>query len=131
MIYVADATSLLRVLDSSIDARIQRLLTERRDQLGGDITDQARFVIVERGETTADVERQLGFSVFQNPGDGTCFGEPDFTPGWESIEDHGHCFELVFIFTDDGFAHVVFVNKAVEIDPELLRLCEEYCSAKG
>jgi len=107
-----------------IDQRLRQLLIERRDQLGGDIAGEARFLVMQPGDSPDALESALSFSVFQNPGDGTRFGDPDFTPGWEWIEDHGHCFELVFILTDDGFAHVVLIQNAKGVDLELLKLCE-------
>jgi len=121
-----DGGSHARALKLPINPRLKQLLIERRDQLGGDIKDKARFVIVQPGDTLNDLEAKLSFSVFQNPGDGTRFGDPDFTPGWEWIEDHGHCFELVFIFDDSGFAHVVLIENSHGVDPELLKLCGLY-----
>ena len=126
MLSITDGGSLSRALKLPIDLRLKQLLIERRDQLGGNITDKARFVIVQPGDNPNALEAELSFSVFQNPGDGTRFGDPDFTPGWEWIEDHGFCFELVFIFTDDGFAHVALIQNAQGIDPELLKLCRLY-----
>jgi len=126
MLTITDVGSLSRALSTSIDRRLKRLLIKRRDQLGGDIRDKARFVIVQPGDSIQALEAELSFSVFQNSGDGTRFGDPGFTPGWEWIEDHGHCFELVFILTDDGFAHVVLVENAQGVDPQLLTLCRLY-----
>ena len=47
MLSVTDGGSLTRALNSALDPRFKRLLTERRDQLGVDITDLAHFVIVQ------------------------------------------------------------------------------------
>lgn len=126
MLTITDGGSLTRALSSPIDARIKRLLRLRCEQLGGDITGQVRFVIVQPGDTEEDLEGALGFSVFQNAGDGSRFGEPDFTSSWEWLADHGHCFELVFIFDDSGFAHVVLIENSQGVDPELLSLCRAY-----
>lgn len=128
MLSIKDGVSLARALKLPIDDRIKRLLITRRDQLGGDITDHARLVVMQPRDSPDALERELGFSVFQNVGDGTRFREPDFTPGWEWIEDHGFCFELVFIFDDSGFAHVVLIEKALAVDAELLSLCAMYAS---
>ena len=109
-----------------IDLRLKRLLIERRDQLGGDISGEARFVIVQPGDSLQALEAELGFSILQNPADDTRFGDPNFTPGWEWLADHGHCSELVFIFDDSGFAHVVLIPNARGVDRELLKLCGLY-----
>ncbi len=126
MLTITDGGSLTRVLRTSIDPHLKRLLIERRDQLHGQIEGEARFIVVQPGDTLDALEAELSFSVFQNPGDGTRFGDPDFTPGWEWLADHGHCFELVFILTDDGFAHVVLIQNAQDVDPDLLKLCGLY-----
>ena len=129
MITITDRGSLTRALTSSIDPRLKRLLSDRVRQLDvEDLTTAARFVLVQPSDTLADLERALGFSILQNPADGTRFGDPDFSPGFEWIEDHGFAFELVFIFTDDGFAHVVFVPSEPDIDASLLNFCATYAS---
>jgi hypothetical protein len=129
MLSISDGEALQRALSSPIDDRLKRLLTLRRDQLGGDITDQAHFVVVEPKDSAADLERTIGFSVFENPVDGSRFGEPDWTPGWEWIEDHGYAYELCFIMDDSGFGHVVIIPKEQGVDSDLLNLCQQYASA--
>jgi len=126
MLTMNDGGSLARALNMPLDPRLKRLLIERRDQLGGDIVDLARFIVVQPGDSMRPLEDELGWSIFQNPADGTRFGDPEFTPGWEWLADHVHCFELVFIMTDDGFAHVVLIPNAQGVDPDLLKLCGLY-----
>lgn len=128
MLSISDGEALARALTSSIDVRLKHLLRLRRDQLGGDITDQAHFAIVQPTDTPADLQRTIGFSVFQNPVDGSRIGEPEFTPAWEWIEDHGFAYELCFIMDDSGFAHVIIVTNSEQIDPELIHLCSTYAS---
>ena len=126
MLTITDGGSLARALKLPIDSRLKQLLIKRRDQLGSDIEGLARFIIAQPGDRPNDLEQQLSFSVFQNAADSTRFGDPDFTPGWEWLADHGHCFEMVFIMTDDGFAHVVMIENLPGVDPDLLKLCRMY-----
>ena len=128
MLSITDRGSLARALALPLERRLAALLVLRQQQLGGDIFGNARFVVVEPGDTSADLEGAVGFSVFQNPGDGSRLGDADFTPGWEWIEDHGFAYELVFILTDDGYAHVVIVEKGSGVDARLLDLCATYAS---
>src|SRR5688500_18624017 len=111
MLTVQDWASLSRVLIHSMYAQLKRPLISWRDQLAefDDLSEIARFVIVQPGDTHAMLERELGFSVFRNPVDGRRFGDPEFDPGWESLADHGHCFEMVFVYEDSGFGHVIIV----------------------
>lgn len=128
MLSIQDGEALSRALRSDIDHHLKRLLRLRSQQLGGDISDHAHFAIVQPGDTPTDLERAIGFSVFRNPADGSRIGEPDFTPGWEWLEDHGFAWELCYIFTDDGLAHVVFVPRDEAIDADLRALCTQFAS---
>jgi hypothetical protein len=107
---------------------MRHLLTTRRDQLGGDFSGTARFVIVQPHDRPRWLEDTLGFSLFQNVGDATWFGDPEFTPGWEWIKDHGFAWELVFIFDDSGFAHVVIFENQQGMSAKLRDLCSTYSS---
>jgi hypothetical protein len=131
MLSIADGGSLSCALNSPIDPRLKRLLRQRREQLGSEypLEELANFSIIEAGDTPADVEQTIGFSVFHNPVDGSRFGEHDWTPGWEWIDDHGFAYELCFILDDSGFGHVVIIPKQKGVAPELIRLCETFASA--
>lgn len=117
MLTITDRGSLTRALSSSIDSRLKQLLIERRDQLGGDITGLARFLVVQSGDSLQALEEELGF-----PG----LSDPEGSFGCEWIAEHPSAYEATWILTDDGFAHVVLVSKQHGIDPELLRLCALY-----
>ena len=114
MLTINDGGSLWRALSTSTDPQLRLLLIKRRDQLGGDIKDLARFIIPEPGDSLADLEKELGFAIQAD-------SETSFSFEW--FEDHAGIIELVWILTDDGFAHVVLLNKAAGIDPDLLSLC--------
>jgi len=126
MLTITDGGSLARALRMPLDPRLKQLLIERRDQLGGDIVDIARFIVVQPGDRMTALKDQLGWSLFENVTDGRHFGDPEFSPSWEWLADHGHCFEMVFIMTDDGFAHVALIQNAQGVDPDLLQLCTAY-----
>ncbi len=116
MLTVTDGGSLLRALSTSIDPPMKRLLVERRDQLGGDIKDLARFLIAEPLGGLDALETELGFPVR---------GDLEGRFGCEWVADHGTFYEAVWILTDDGYAHVALIPKQ-DIDPGLLHLCELY-----
>ena len=54
------------------------------------------------------------------------FGDPEFTPAPEGIEEHESCFEFVFVFTEDGYGIEIFVPKLDGVDRELLTMCEQF-----
>ncbi|QYE35129.1 hypothetical protein KZX46_20855 [Polymorphobacter sp. PAMC 29334] len=130
MITITD-TIQLSGLSPPLDRLVGPLLRRRAAQLTDGTVSQlcsfARFLIVEPGDSADAIDAELGFSVLQNLVDETGFGNPDFTPSWEWIEDHGGWFELVFILTDDGFAHVLFVEDREGVDADLLAACRHAC----
>ena len=123
MLTITDGGSLSRALSLPIDLRLKQLLIDRRDQLGGRIEDEARFIVVQPGDSLVALEQELGFSVFQNLVDGSRFGDPEFQPCMEWIAYHGHCFELVFILCDSGPVQVVIVQDS----PMQNRLLRTFC----
>ena len=120
MLSIYDRSSLLRAL-GFLNHRMKHLLTRRLEQLGGDIAGVARFVVFQLGDRATWLEQALGFSIFENAADGTAYGDPDYSPGFEYVVDHRFCFELVFQFTD-AFTHVILVENAKGVDRRLLQL---------
>ena len=70
MLTITDGGSLARALKLPIDLRLKRLLMERRDQLGGDIKNHARLIVVQPGDVMTAVERELGWSILTSRFDG-------------------------------------------------------------
>ena len=110
------------------DNQLRSLLTERFDQLTNawediDLSDLTHFLIIQAGDTAAEAEHELGWSLLVNSVDGARFGQPDFTPSWEWIEDHGGWYEAVYILSDDGFGISLFVQDHPATDTELLAMC--------
>ena len=118
---ITDGVSLARALSSTIDGSVKRLLIRRRDQLGGEITDDVLILIIEAGDTPDEVERQLGFSPLENPGDGSRWGQPDFSPGFEFCEDLGFCWEMTFEF--GALTCVVIVQNKPGVHVRYLDFC--------
>jgi hypothetical protein len=128
MITLRTAAAVKSTIALLADNKLRSLLTERAEQLttaweGIDLSDLTHFLIIHAGDTAADAERELGWSLLVNPVDGARFGDPAFTPSWEWIENHGGWFEAVFIISDDGFGISLFVQDHPDTDTELLALC--------
>ena len=122
MLTITGGGSLARALRMPLDLRLKRLLIERRDQLGGEIVDQVRFIVAQPGDSMEAFEEELGFFGLSDP-------EGSF--GCEWVADHGAFYEAVWILTDDGYAHVLLVPKQAGIDPKVLQLCAESVTEKA
>lgn len=126
MLTIDTDARLARALDQPLGAAVHRLLTLRREQLGS-IEGIAAFHLVEAGDTLADVEAVLGFPIATDLIEGTSYPDPDFTPSWESAELHsGGVYEIVYVLTDDGYAHVLLVPDRDDTDPVLRSLLRDH-----
>ncbi|MBB4155439.1 hypothetical protein GGQ80_003362 [Sphingomonas jinjuensis] len=96
MITIYDRADMAYVLARDLDPRLIDLLRRRFAALVtpyGDLTDWTEFIVVEPGDTEADVERELGFSPLVNPIDGSRFGAPTFQPFWDHLISAAGYFE--------------------------------------
>ena len=84
------------------------------------------MIVVEPGDTADMLEVRSGCRIVHNLLDDSRFGEPDFAPSFEALEEHAGCYEMVFILNDEGFGINIFIPKQLGIDAELLALCIEY-----
>ena len=111
-------------LNLVIDVHILDLLRLRFDQL--DLDMNVSMFIVEPGDTVEDIEEEIGFCILTNLFDDVRFPDPDFVPFCEALEDHGGCYEMLFILSDgDDDAIEIFIPK-VGVDPLLLSMCSQF-----
>ena len=112
------------------DPEIRNLVKLRFAQVcSGETYDPDRHgyvLVVELGDTVQTIERQSGIPVLTDLFGEAHFGDPEFTPAAEVIEEHTGCYELVLIFTDDGYGVEIFVPKADGVDRDLLAMCRQF-----
>lgn len=121
MITITNRVSLSRALRMPLDLRLKRLVIERRDQLGGDITDIATFIVVQGGDSLDALEQELGFNVFEDA-DGVSFPHPDFSGRWDWLVSHGHTFEMAIEGTC-AVTNVVLIQNSPMQNRLLRALC--------
>ena len=86
------------------------------------------MVVVEPGDTVEQLEQEIGLPILHGLFDDVPFGDPDFTPCFDILEEHAYeqrirIYEMVFISNDDGFATTVFVPAVEGIPGDLLAMC--------
>ena len=106
-----------------VDLAIRALLQLRFDQLEGVITD-TEFFVVEPDDTVDEIEAETGCPIVTSWFGDEVFGDDDFVPSFDFIEEHRHCYEMMFNTTDDSTV-VILVPKE-RIDDRLLALCSQY-----
>ncbi|UUR07581.1 hypothetical protein [Sphingomonas glaciei] len=126
MLTIHDGEALPRAFHPSLRELIKLRVSQLRSNYDGPMEEIVCFYVVEAGDGQEQVTEALGFSPLQNLVDGTTFGDPGFEPSFEWISCHGLWFELVFILTDDGFGHILFVPNDPGTEFDLHSLCLEY-----
>ena len=125
MLVINSGRDLERALAQSFDLGLRRLLLLRLEQLGGDLAG-VRLAVIQPGDRPGWVREALGFDLLANPADGTRYGDPEYSPGFDLIEDHGRAYELAFERADH--TDVVLVPRAPGVHPDFLDFCAEYAS---
>lgn len=109
------------------DSRIRELVEVRFAQiLNGEPYDRNRhgyMIVVEPGDSVKELEEASGCPILSDSLGETSYGDPEFAPATEAMEERVSCYELVFILSDDGAGVEIFVPKVEGVDPELLAMC--------
>ena len=112
-----------------VDPEIRRLVEERFTQVVGDDNYDpeihGEMIVVEPGDTLRSLEGDSGVPVAANPFDDSRWPDPDFVCCCEYLEEHSHCYEMMFLFSDDGAGINFFVPKQ-GIDVEILAFCARF-----
>lgn len=124
MIHLYDRATMAHALALDLDPTLLSLLKDRIGALGEALIDWTEYLIVEPGDTEADIVRHVGFSPLVEPIDGKRFGEPGFHAHWDWLVDHGGWFELSVSF-GSTFAYVMFIKDADRVPADLLDLCRK------
>ena len=109
--------------DSITDPGIHKLVKLRHDQMGDELFGSV--IIVEVGDSLSYIEQEIGFSILTNLFDDISYPDPDFVPYCEAHEDHGGCYEMLFILGDGDEAVEIFIPKT-GVDPLLLSMCSQF-----
>ena len=119
------------------DPYIRDLVALRWSQiLAGEPYDYDRhgyMVVVEPGDTVEQLEQEIGLPILHGLFDDVPFGDDDFTPCFEILEEHTYenavrIYEMVFISNDDGFATTVIVPACEGIPGDLLAMLRRYAT---
>ncbi|MDO8776272.1 MAG: hypothetical protein Q7K57_47700 [Burkholderiaceae bacterium] len=126
MVVIKAAADVARIDALEIGILIETRIAALSEDEPYDANIHGYFVLWEQGDSIEDFDRLLGFALLSNRFTGLRFGESGFSPGFELVEEHLTCFEMVFVLSDDGYGVVVFIPKTANADPSLLAMCRQY-----
>lgn len=84
------------------------------------------MIVVEPDDSVDALETESGCPILRSYIGTARYGDPDFRPVFECLDEHDTCYEMVFVPGDGDFGIVIFIPKHPGIDAELLALCAEY-----
>ncbi|SFN15292.1 hypothetical protein [Nitrosomonas communis] len=128
MLVLNDHNLVDRIPDPAIRELVQQRFTEICAGEPYDYDLHGYMVVVEPGDSVETLEQEIGFPILRNLFDGASYGEPDFSPSFEALEEHVSCYEMVYIFNDEGFGADIFIPKQPGVDGDLLAMCAEYAA---
>jgi len=108
MIVIRDAAAMSHISDTLVQRRFKEICAG--EEFDSDI--HGFFIIVQAGDTVAEIEQESGYPLLANL--------------HEVLEEHPHCYELVYIPSDGDYGIVIFVPKHISVDPYLLAYCSRH-----
>jgi hypothetical protein len=122
---ISDPAETCSIADPELRQLIEKTMRDLSPDGPYDAAELGFFLIVEPGDSLEAINKQLGWDIMTNVWTRKRFGEADFTPSFELVEEHPAYYELVYVIGQDGFGIEVFIPKTVDI-PVLLALCKKY-----
>ena len=125
------AESLNNEIKSTTDPHIAHLLTRHvqfaiasEDLELGLLT----VLVVEQGDTLQTVDDAMDGHFLEDAYFDRRYGDPDFKPCFETLEEYPTFYEMLFVQSDEGHCVTVLIPKSPGIDPELLALCSQHAT---
>ena len=130
MLSLYDEASIAAVMEQPLQPALRSLLQARLDQTtAADLRSLTHLLVVQPGDTEAQIATEIGFSPLVEPFEGARFGAAGFQPHWTWLHDLGGWYEMIVTVGNDGFAFILLIEKALGVHPDLLRMCEQYGGA--
>ncbi len=127
MLVLRDIESITTITDSHLRQLIERRIQGIEECCPWDADELGPFIVVNPGDTPADLEVIMGFSILEDTFNDARFGDDHFSPSFEFAEIHGdHLFEVVYVVSDSGYGYDIFILNRPGIDPLLLSFCQTY-----
>ena len=91
-----------------------------------DPNEHGYIVIAEPGDALSTLEAETGYPLLSDWFHENQYGDDDFAPTFEWLDNHPFCYEMGLVLNDNGFTVLLIIPKLTGIDAQLLNLCREY-----
>ena len=128
MLILRDPALASSIVDPGVRSLVEQRFSEICDGEPYDYDLHGYMIVVEPGDSVESLEQETSCRILHNLFDDVRFGDPDFMPSFEVLEEHAGCYEMVFILNDEGFGIDIYIPKYPGIDAGLLAMCAEYAA---
>ena len=126
MLVLRDPTEAITINDPHLRKLIDRRFEDIYAEEDYETDLHGHFIVVEPGDSVEALEMESGCPILHSYIGNTRFGDSEFKPVFECLEEHASCYEMVFVPGGGDFGIVIFIPKQEGIDPDLLAMCAEY-----
>lgn len=126
MLHLYDLATIKDALRRDLEPRLHRLLSERVSALPPELVEHTEYLVIQPGDTEADLLSLVGFSPLVEPMEGIRWGNPGFRPGWDWLIRHDGWFEMIVTF-GSTYALILYIGSDGEDGTnDLARLCSHH-----
>ncbi len=90
-----------------------------------DPEEHGYIVIVEPGDDVKTLETETGCPILTDWFRESTYGDEDFAPAFEWLDNQLFCYAMGYILNDSGYALLLIIPKLSGVDSELLKMCRE------
>ena len=126
MLVLRDPSVASGIADNDLRELVEQRFEDICDGEDFDPDLHGQFIVVEPFDRVEALEKESGCPILRSYIGNARYGDPEFKPVFECLEEHDACYEMVFVPGDGDFGIVIFIPKQEGIDPDLLAMCAEY-----
>ena len=124
-----DKISIAAAMGQPLDPALKALLEIRLNQVAkADLLDLTHILVIQPGDTEAQIIAEIGFSPLVEPLAGVRFATTGFYPHWAWLHDLGGWYEMIVTVGDSGFAFILLIERGLGVIPELIAMCGHYAA---
>ena len=126
MLVLRDPSVASGIADNDLRELVEQRFEDVCDGEDFDPDLHGQFIVVEPGDSVDVLEAESGCPILRSYIGNARYGDPEFKPVFECLEEHETCYEMAFVPGDGDFGIVIVIPKQDGIYSELLALCAEY-----
>ena len=126
MLVLRNPSSALSIADNDLRELVEQRFEDICDGEDFDPDLHGFMIVVQPGDGVETLEVESGCPILRSYIGNARYGDPEFKPVFECLEEHDFGYEMVFVPGDGDFGIVIFIPKQEGIDPDLLAMCAAY-----